>query len=581
MRAPQFLGASLGLFGAGAEAFELEKWWEEGHWTERVVNAKAFGETFEQVQAVLPDFKEAGYAVLNFDWPVKAGPAALYGGFGASDYLAVDPALGTEAEWKSLVAAAHKLDMKVVSWFNPSYFWTGSAQFKQAEKDVAKYGVGSSLPSDSPARWFRWKASCSSGHSKPADNNPGSYRSGRWVEDPDAGGACYYSAWSDQPSGDYAKAEWRSEITKIFQHWAGTGMDGFMLDFPQWYLCSTSGCAADVQATIVEPMHQLGVAVFGEVYELDQPELRAVLDATKDTFFDEQATAAISAGKGSGVEATLIIRDALAEAGTVPRVNPGLYGLSGKGARTLAGAMGALLGGYFANAGRDYGDFTTWAGEATLAPLLRAAAAQPALRPRGSRAALPVSGGQGGYACVRRAPAAAASAGEATETVAIVVLNLAASKATIAVDLGASGVSLPQTPKDLIDGSAGPKITASGTWAVDLPAHGYAVYLAEAGAAPPTPPPATWAKHAGANCYDGAGATSLDTESAVQMSVEVCEQLCTRTPRCTGVTVSQATYGGGHACFRRADVVVGQCEKSTEYDTYTMSRQSSSVETVV
>merc|ERR1712136_534106 len=47
--------------------------------------------------------------------------------------------------------------MKVMTWLNPSYFWTGSASFKAAEADVAQYGLDN-LPDTSPANWFRWSA---------------------------------------------------------------------------------------------------------------------------------------------------------------------------------------------------------------------------------------------------------------------------------------------------------------------------------------------------------------------------------------------------------------------------------------
>eukprot|EP00660_Eupelagonema_oceanica_P017298 gene17298-23469_t len=69
------------------------KWWEDTHFAERVLNARYFGKTFKQVEAMLPQLDSAGYTVLNLDWPVEAGPVALYGGFGAKNFMNVEPSL--------------------------------------------------------------------------------------------------------------------------------------------------------------------------------------------------------------------------------------------------------------------------------------------------------------------------------------------------------------------------------------------------------------------------------------------------------------------------------------------------------
>ena len=150
-------GKLLGVlaFGqsTGVQAGDQNGWWHRSHYAERVLQARAYGHTLNETAGMLPDFKSRGYSVINLDWPVMSGPVDLYGGFGPKDYYHVEPLIGTDEDWLNFVKVAHSLDLKVVSWFNPSYFWTGATAFKTAEAHIVEYGVHSdSLPMDSPDR---------------------------------------------------------------------------------------------------------------------------------------------------------------------------------------------------------------------------------------------------------------------------------------------------------------------------------------------------------------------------------------------------------------------------------------------
>ena len=180
-----------------------------------------------------------GYSVLNIDWPVESGPYSLYEGFGAKDFMSLDPLLGTDADWDAFVGEAHERGMMVVSDFNPSYFWTGAPAFKKACAVVRSFGLHS-LPVDSTARWFRWTASCPGASEQPPDGHPTNGFTDGWVFSP-AADACYWSTWGKgQPCGDLASPEWRKQLTRIFSHWADRGLDGFLLDAPPYYLGSVT-----------------------------------------------------------------------------------------------------------------------------------------------------------------------------------------------------------------------------------------------------------------------------------------------------------------------------------------------------
>ena len=109
---------------------------------------------------------------------------SLWCGLAMSNATRPDPhSIGTVAEWHALLDRAHKRGLKVMTWFNPSYFHTGSSFFKQAERDVKTHGL-SALPAASPARWFRW-SNQSSELVKPADDEPSG--DGEWNESGDEG----------------------------------------------------------------------------------------------------------------------------------------------------------------------------------------------------------------------------------------------------------------------------------------------------------------------------------------------------------------------------------------------------------
>lgn len=94
-------------------------------------------------------------------------------------------------------------------------------------------------------------------------------------------------------------------------------------------------------------------------------------------------------------------------------------------------------------------------------------------------------------------------------------------------------------------------------------------------------PSPLWTDHAGVNCYSGAGGTEIDRDSFGQMSISHCKHLCENTLGCTGVTTTRTTYQGGYGCLRRKAIIISQCDKKTEFDTYTMSSAQPSLHVLV
>ena len=304
-----------------ANELPLEPWWLTTHFAERTFMPRHFscsGDglvgsnsstheddasktcTLVDLKAMLPAVAAQGYNVVNIDWPVESGPDALYEGFGAKNFTNVDPLLGTVAEWDAFASAARGLGMKLVADFNPSYMWTGSPSFRAALADVKANGPNT-LPADSPARWFRWKAASDAAcgatkQMQPADSAAADGFVDGWVRTHEATGGshCYWSIWGNgQPCADLASMAWRTELKKILAYWVtARGLDGILLDAPPDYLASAQGThdgqhhaitAQMLREAIVEPAHALGAAVFGEMYNFQFPTVAKMLDGGRNT----------------------------------------------------------------------------------------------------------------------------------------------------------------------------------------------------------------------------------------------------------------------------------------------------------
>ena len=524
--------ANCGTEGSGLDTFVKDElpnaWWLTSHFAERSFMPRYYKCaaatstcTLNDLKALLPSVQASGYSVVNIDWPAHSGPATLFLGFGILNATAVDPLLGTEAEWQSFVADAHSRGLKVIADFNPSYWWTGSPHFKQAEIDVNNYGLAG-LPATSPARWFRWTTSCSGAKTQPPDQYDDlNGFTDNWVYSA-AAEACYWAVWggSDppenyggQPTADFSSPEWRAELTRIMQHWVEVnGLDGFLIDAPPDYLAEPVGAkrfqhfqliASRVRATIIEPMHALGAVVFGEMYNLQKPTILRMLDGGRNTDkgghgaavvkgFPSKLRDMITAQDASGFDQLLkeTIDIFISFSGSV-RTQP-----HAAGPASIAGlqaAATAIFGGYYyvrmgdgtctSPYGNGYGVspqgnewpggcFGDWVGASAVAQTLIALRSSHALRPGTPRTAFTLSGTTAAYAALRTSTSGNADA-------AIGMLNFASTSTTVTISssqLAQVGVTRPQTPLDVINGGVGPSIGATQAWTVTLPAYGWAIY---------------------------------------------------------------------------------------------------------
>lgn len=246
-------------------------------------------------RSVIDTLADRGITVLALNTVYDSGltplngtydPECLEKGLAISDLTSVNQYFATQEEnttlakqqssaeenLRALIDYAHEThDMKVISWTNLDYVWSGGPFWKQAVADVATYMVDgdlSSLPKGSPARSFAWDASntttdpahpsnkgagpcwCQNvGDVCPAEplhewtiapdnlntnttkncGVPSSVSGVTWIWVPDVE-LCVPSAYSRMPIGDIASESWGRYVIDGFNHFIDLGLDGFYMD---------------------------------------------------------------------------------------------------------------------------------------------------------------------------------------------------------------------------------------------------------------------------------------------------------------------------------------------------------------
>ena len=142
--------------------------------------------------------------------PVAASPS--YHGYDVSDYYRVEPAYGTNDDFKHLVAEAHRHGIAILVDMVLNHSSSEHPHFQAALRDTT-----------SPFRaWYRFA---------PAPLGKGPWGSDAWHKSPIRNEYYYGPFWSGMPDLDYHSPEVREEAKKIAAFWLrDMGADGFRLD---------------------------------------------------------------------------------------------------------------------------------------------------------------------------------------------------------------------------------------------------------------------------------------------------------------------------------------------------------------
>ncbi|MBL0442922.1 alpha,alpha-phosphotrehalase [Aeromonas veronii] len=148
--------------------------------------------------------------------PVYVSPQ-VDNGYDIADYLAIDPAYGTMADFEALLAAAHERDIRIVMDIVVNHTSTEHAWFKSALGDK-----------NSPYRdYYIWR--------DPVDgcvpnNWQSKFGGSAWELDEITGQYYLHLFAREQADLNWENPAVRAEVKNIIHFWAKKGVDGFRLD---------------------------------------------------------------------------------------------------------------------------------------------------------------------------------------------------------------------------------------------------------------------------------------------------------------------------------------------------------------
>lgn len=138
-------------------------------------------------------------------------------GYDISDYRAINPTLGTMADFDQLLAAVHQRGMKLVMDLVVNH-----------TSDQHRWFVAAKQGHDNPYRDFYIWRDGKDGH---APNNWGSYFSGpAWKYDPASDQYYLHLFAPEQPDLNWANPKVRTAVYEMMNWWADKGVDGFRMD---------------------------------------------------------------------------------------------------------------------------------------------------------------------------------------------------------------------------------------------------------------------------------------------------------------------------------------------------------------
>lgn len=140
------------------------------------------------------------------------------GGYDISDYQAINPVLGSMADFEELLKKAHELGLKVMMDLVVNH---SSFEHEWFQKSLAK-------KKDNPYRdYYIWRDPVN-GHEP---NNWGSSFSGpAWTYDEDSGQYYLHLFAKEQPDLNWNNPNTRHSIFEMMNWWANKGIDGFRMD---------------------------------------------------------------------------------------------------------------------------------------------------------------------------------------------------------------------------------------------------------------------------------------------------------------------------------------------------------------
>ena len=164
-------------------------------------------------------------------WLMPIDESPSYHGYDVKNYYRVNPKYGTAADFKRLVAAAHRRGIRVLVDLVLNHASNEHPYFKEALHDPA-----------SPHRsWFRFAPTA------PAEKGPWGQQV--WHKSPERDEYYYGIFYSGMPDLNYTNPQVRAEAARVARFWlTDMGVDGFRLDAVP-YLVEENGAVANTAGT--------------------------------------------------------------------------------------------------------------------------------------------------------------------------------------------------------------------------------------------------------------------------------------------------------------------------------------------
>jgi alpha-glucosidase len=154
--------------------------------------------------------------------PIYPSPG-LDGGYDVSDHTAVDPLLGTMADFERLVAEAHRRGIRVILDLVLNH-----------TSDVHAWFVDSRSSRDNPhANWFIWRDPSGfddDGRPKPPNNWLSFFGGSAWAWDPTRRQFYLHTFLPQQPDLNWREPAVHEAQWEVVRGWRDKGVDGFRLD---------------------------------------------------------------------------------------------------------------------------------------------------------------------------------------------------------------------------------------------------------------------------------------------------------------------------------------------------------------
>ncbi len=196
-------------------------WWQAGVLYQVYVRsfADSDGDGVGDLQGVIDHLDHLHWLGVDGIWlsPVTVSPDSDWG-YDVTDYCAIQPALGTFAEFDALVGRAHVLGMRVLVDFVPNHTSDRHPWFVDARSSrTARH-----------RDWYVWADPGPDG--APPNNWVSSFGGSAWTLEHTTGQYYLHNHLVEQPDLNWWNDDVRAEFDDIARFWFDRGVDGFRID---------------------------------------------------------------------------------------------------------------------------------------------------------------------------------------------------------------------------------------------------------------------------------------------------------------------------------------------------------------